>query len=477
MISEGSSWLASGVHPPGEEAGRLLHPPGLGAANPTGAFPGVAAAVIGVPRQLYPNPYYLQAIPGSPFIPAVVAGGGYEWDTWGPDGPGGLGDGVYRHWLGIPHLYFTSPGSNRVGKTDTSVSAPQRTALGLIRVLHSDPSISRTLVIYTDNHGEGMVEANGDFKLTYEECDANFMGGHYCSQGDVVGSSTIYATADYPDFRGKHAPVRSNDATVSWTWGGYKTITVEDGETEQFKYVVFHAVDRDGFCSTSPANPVYGKPVSLHPVLTALDDNLFPDPLELVDFPIDGGEGKFVAFSHPGQLSGEQGSVKGVPTFSTLLNDPAKGGVKEFATLNGSTDECQAWVKVSSSLLDLVNVFIVAYDDEGVIGFDELIDFTSSTQYSLTFRWSLITWIGADGISPTDALSGTGANAGGDNIMAQVTAVYGWAQASQTWLGFFPAGLDVPGANDLTTLTLDNAYWIAITAPGPVPWTVITVVT
>ena len=131
-------------------------------------------------------------------------------------------------------------------------------------------------------------------------------------------------------------------------------------------------------------------------------------------------------------------------------------------------------MKVSSSLLDLVNVFIVAYDDEGKIGFDELIDFTSSTTYSLTFRWSLITWIGADGISPSDALSGTGANAGGDDIMAMVTAVYGWEQASQTWLGFFPAGLNVPGANDLTILTLGNAYWIAITAPGPVTWTVIT---
>lgn len=422
--------------------------------------------------QVFPNPYYLQAIPDSPFIPAVVAGGGYEWDTWGPDGPGGLGDGVYRHWLAIPHLYFTVPGSNRVGATDTSVAA-RLGELTQIRTEHSDSSISRTLVIYTDNHGEGMMEANGDFNLTYDECALNFMGGNHCSQGDIVGASTIYATADYPDFRGKHAPVRSNDVTVSWTWAGYKAITVEDGETEQFKYVVFHAVDRDGFCSTAA--------VSLHPVLSSLDAlNTFnyawhaSDPVEQVDFLIDGGEGKFVDMSHPGVLSGEQGSVKQVPTFSTSVNDPAAGGVKEFPTLNGTVDECQAWVKVSSSLLDLVNVFIVAYDDEGKIGFDELIDFTSSTTYSLTFRWSLITWIGADGISPSDALGGVGANAGGGNITDQVTAVYGWEQASQTWLGFFPAGLDVPGANDLTTLTLGNAYWIAITAPGPVTWTVIT---
>ena len=39
-----------------------------------------------------------------------------------------------------------------------------------------------------------------------------------------------------------------------------------------------------------------------------------------------------------------------------------------------------------------------------------------------------------------------------NDIFDQVTAVYGWNQASQTWLGFFPAGVSVPGANDLTSL-------------------------
>jgi hypothetical protein len=53
-----------------------------------------------------------------------------------------------------------------------------------------------------------------------------------------------------------------------------------------------------------------------------------------------------------------------------------------------------------------------------------------------------------------------------------VTAVYGWNQAAQEWLAFFPSGVNVPGANDLLTLDNGAAYWIAIEAPGPVTWTI-----
>ncbi|MBK7330067.1 MAG: hypothetical protein IPI85_13570 [Dehalococcoidia bacterium] len=48
-------------------------------------------------REVYPNPFYIVDIPDSPFIPAVVAGGGYLWNTWGNDGPGGEAR-VYRFW-------------------------------------------------------------------------------------------------------------------------------------------------------------------------------------------------------------------------------------------------------------------------------------------------------------------------------------------------------------------------------------------
>ncbi|MDZ7727565.1 MAG: hypothetical protein U5Q44_04840 [Dehalococcoidia bacterium] len=112
------------------------------------------------------------------------------------------------------------------------------------------------------------MAANGDFNLDYADCDVNLLGGGWhCDQGDVVGNSSITATADYPDFR-KHAPVESEEATIEWTWGGYKEVTVEPGETEQFVYVVFRAQDRDGFCEV-PAGAT-----SLHPVLTSADQDV-----------------------------------------------------------------------------------------------------------------------------------------------------------------------------------------------------------
>jgi uncharacterized repeat protein (TIGR01451 family) len=136
--------------------------------------------------------------------------------------------------------------------------------------------------------------------------------------------------------------------------------------------------------------------------------------------------------------------------------------------------ECQTWIRVSNSLLGVGNVLVTAYDPEGTIQFDRIIDFQSTTSYSLSFRWSLITWAGANNISVSDALKGTGANDAGNDIFDQVTAVYGWEQASQNWLGFFPAGVNVPGANDLTKLIEGSAYWIAIKGPSSVTWTIAT---
>ena len=76
-----------------------------------------------------------------------------------------------------------------------------------------------------------------------------------------------------------------------------------------------------------------------------------------------------------------------------------------------------------------------------------------------------------------DALKGTGTsgkNPGGNDISASVTAIYGWDAAAQQWLGFFPSGVNVPGANDLTALKTGQAYWIAITGPSSVTWTIAT---
>jgi hypothetical protein len=444
--------------------------------------------------QDFTNPFYFSNVPDSMHIPAVVAGGGFLWDSWGVDGAGGLGQGAYEFWTALPQFLGWSLGTdvrsvntNTLGGYDSSVTLAERTELQQIRAAYADlysstkedaetlqdaRAIGRTLVVFSDNHGEFMVAANGDFKLTYADCVTNvFAGGKHCDVDDVVGTSSIYATVDYPDFRGKHFALRSNTASITWTWGGYKEVTIEDGELDQFKYIVFRAKDRDGYCYLPEGV------VSLHPVLSAADAHNTVgayDPIEKVDFLIDSGEGIIVGTSgNTGTINDGKQFATGITTYSVLANNPATTGIKEFTPLDGSNDECQAWIRVSNSLLGILNVLTTAYDDEGNIGFDRIIDFSSTSSYTLTFRWSLITWAGQDGISPTNALQGTVGDDSND-IFDQVTAIYGWNQTSQTWLGFFPAGVSVPGANDLTALENGAAYWIAIKGPDPVTWTIAT---
>ncbi|MEZ4480429.1 MAG: hypothetical protein R3B97_04635 [Dehalococcoidia bacterium] len=409
--------------------------------------------------QTYPNPYYYTAIPAEPFIPAVVAGGGFIWDTW-------FNDGLYHFW----QLARRDANIAGIGEGLTNT---QKAELQKIRDIYGDQSITRDAVVYSDNHGEFMITANGDFNLDYSGCATNAIaGGKHCKPGDKVGAASIMATVDYPDFRGKHFPVASNTVTVDWTWGGYKDVTVEAGETPQFKYIVFHAMDRDGFCSFGYTTV---GTVSLHPVYTALDSVINPggnDPDETVDFLIDSGQGIVVGQSG-GSLNkdGNRQFATGVPTFSTAVNTTLKEFPFSAHAAAGATDECQAWIKVSNSLLGIVDFLVIAHDDEGDIGFDRVVDLQTTATYSLNFRWSLITWNGADNLAVADALKGTGANDTGNDIFDQVTAVYGWEQQAQDWLGFFPAGVSVPGANDLVALKTGQAYWIAIKAPGPVSWT------
>jgi hypothetical protein len=160
--------------------------------------------------QIYPNPFYLSMIPESPAISAVGAGGGYMWDSWGTNGPV---MGPYTFWQPV------RIGVNSAGIGD-SLSATDVAELGIIRTAYGDTTIARDLVVYSDNHGEFMVTANGDFRTDLTACATNARaGGKHCNRGDRVGRATITAVADYPDFRGKHFPVASNAVTVDWSRG------------------------------------------------------------------------------------------------------------------------------------------------------------------------------------------------------------------------------------------------------------------
>lgn len=91
---------------------------------------------------------------------------------------------------------------------------------------------------------------------------------------------------------------------------------------------------------------------------------------------------------------------------------------------------------------------------------------------TLAFRWSLVPWPGADDVPVGEAIRGTGAAEGGNDISGDVLSIFEWDGASQTWKGYFVSGEGVPGANDLETLQNNTPYWIAIEGPGEVTWTV-----
>jgi hypothetical protein len=92
------------------------------------------------------------------------------------------------------------------------------------------------------------------------------------------------------------------------------------------------------------------------------------------------------------------------------------------------------------------------------------------------FRWTLITWVGIDGIGVPDALDGKGPNAAGNSITSMVTVVWGYEPGptgTGRWRAYFPGSAHLPRVNDLTQLRIGRAYWVAILPPGPVGWKVV----
>jgi hypothetical protein len=112
----------------------------------------------------------------------------------------------------------------------------------------ADPSLKKRpyyIEFYTDNRGEGMFFANGDFNLSYDDCRTDSVsGGWDCSSGDVVGNSTITVIGDYPYFR-KHPAVLSNPVEKTWEWGGDKRVTIQQVDPNHTR-VIAHLTDASG---------------------------------------------------------------------------------------------------------------------------------------------------------------------------------------------------------------------------------------
>ncbi len=287
------------------------------------------------------NPFYVTHIPSDPWISPINEDfTGYQWNTWGPSAAGKTG--LYRFW------------SSLADAGPQVLSQPGNVATGGYKMIK----------IYSDNHGEAMAFLNGDADLTFNDCASSAAGaGHnivlldgvYCEKDDLVGVSTLNAVVDYPDKR-KHFPLSSlQDVTVNWLWGGIKDVTLEagpdrDGDTNDnpsYTFAVLHLTDRDGFCAPSP---------SLHPVFG-----------ERVDFLIDSGDGTITQAQASGVIAAGGKSA----TTVTFDSDAAGALTVKPVMVNG---ECQAWILVASTLLHEVNVLITAYDPEGTVTFDLIIN-------------------------------------------------------------------------------------------------------
>ncbi|WP_192498111.1 hypothetical protein [Tepidiforma bonchosmolovskayae] len=191
----------------------------------------------------------------------------------------------------------------------------------------------------SDGQGQATIATYGDFNLTFEECPANRITGNpHCEPEHIVGRGRYFAVAEYPEptTRGKNPAVASNVAETVWRWAGYKRVTVVNGESPQFKYVVAHLKDRDGFCDAANYNNVLGIPIR---------------------FEIDAGSGVILnAADQPADINGTRRFATAT-TFDTVdpLGNPINVAIAKPVIQD---DECQAWIRVSNSLMKPANVMV-----------------------------------------------------------------------------------------------------------------------
>ncbi len=190
--------------------------------------------------------------------------------------------------------------------------------------------------------GLASVDTFGDFNLSYEGCAPNKVNKNpQCKPEDIAGRTRYYAVAEYPQDgnRGKFPAIASNLAETVWRWAGYKDVTVVNTDSPQIKYVVAHLRDRDGFCDAANYNNTLGVPVR---------------------FEIDAGGGTIIdAADRPFTINGTKRFATAT-TFDTLdvNNRPLNTAIAKPPLIAEQPDECQAWIKVSNSLMQPTNVTV-----------------------------------------------------------------------------------------------------------------------
>jgi len=241
----------------------------------------------------------------------------------------------YKSGVRVGGSGFMIPDTDDDYSFDVNPHTGVRTKLG-------QPGKPRMMSALTDGNGSASIDTFGDFNLTYEECAANVITGNpHCAPEDIVGHTRWFAVVEYPQDgnRGKHPAIASNVAQTDWRWAGYKAVTIVNTDSPQIKYVVAHLRDRDGFCDAANYNNTLGVPVK---------------------FEIDAGGGVILeAEDQPSVISGGRRFATAT-TYDTIdaLGNPINTHLAKPTYFAESPDECQAWIKITNSLLVPTNVMV-----------------------------------------------------------------------------------------------------------------------
>jgi len=317
---------------------------------------------------------------------------------------------------------------------------------------------------YTDNRGEGMLFANGDHNLSYDDCrDDPVSGAPDCSPGDVVGESNITVIGDYPYFR-KHSAVLSNPVVKTWEWGGFKSVTAERIDATHTA-IIAHLLDRDGYCKYNvKSDPTASKGVTTSPSLNPVQG-------EEIEFILNTEVGSIIAVSPNGLYAPPQphdpltdASVTGLADGTMINRSEAVALAEDERVLDYydearavvEEDECQAWIVIEHPLGEDPDVSVRFDDPEGVIlrhwPLSELL-------VNLVQGWNDSCYVD-DEAAVEDAL---------DDVIDDVLAVYRY-NADQTWDRNFPGQCEDDEA--LCTFDTVNSYdqlFILMAASGT--WT------
>jgi len=314
---------------------------------------------------------------------------------------------------------------------------------------------------YTDNRGEGMFFANGDYNLTFDDCRTDpVTGSPVCRPGDVVGITEIKVIGDYPYFR-KHAAVQSNDVVKSWEWGGFKKVTAERIDATHTA-IIAHLVDRDGFCKYDvKSDPTASKGVTFSPSLNPVQG-------EEIEFILNTQVGSIIDVSPNGLYSAPHtplgtASVIGLADGVTINRSEAVALAEDERVLDyydearpvREDEECQAWIVIQHPLGAELDVSVIFHDPEG----DVVLHWPPSELIvSLVQGWNDVCYVDEDA-DVEDAMA---------DIIDDVLAVYLYdaTDTEDAWKAFFPDNADL---SDLDVLLPYDQLFILMAASAD--WT------